>query len=115
MRAIKANISSTNSGDKPERGLVEDDQLRLGHQPAADGQHLLLAARQRAGALRSPLEQSRKGRKYALAIFRPPRFATPIAAEIEIIAYRQIGENAPAFRHVDQSARRRFPPAWRAR
>ena len=34
-----------------ERRLVEDQQLRLGHQAAADREHLLLAARQRAGAL----------------------------------------------------------------
>ena len=105
MRAIKANISSTKSGDKPERGFVEDEQLWLGHQPAADGEHLLLAARQRAGALRLPLKQPRKGREYALTILRPPLVAAPIAAEIEILAHRQIGENAPAFRHVDEPAR----------
>ena len=35
-----------------ERRLVEDQQPRLGHQAAADREHLLLAAGQRAGGLR---------------------------------------------------------------
>ena len=34
-----------------ERGLVEQEQLRPAHQRAGDGEHLLLAARQRAAAL----------------------------------------------------------------
>ena len=48
-----------------ERRLVEDQQLRLGHQAAADGEHLLLAARQRAGALRAALVQARKDVEHA--------------------------------------------------
>jgi hypothetical protein len=43
-----------------ERGLVQDQQPRLGHQAAADGQHLLLAAAQRAGELPRALAQPRK-------------------------------------------------------
>jgi hypothetical protein len=38
-----------------ERGLVEQQQLRPAHQRAGDRQHLLLAARQRAGALLAAL------------------------------------------------------------
>src|SRR5689334_16244327 len=34
-----------------ERRLVEDDQARLGHQAAGNGEHLLLAATHRAGEL----------------------------------------------------------------
>src|SRR3712207_8657887 len=34
-----------------ERGLVEEQQLRLGHERAADGEHLLLAAGHRAALL----------------------------------------------------------------
>src|SRR2546426_8197336 len=34
-----------------ERGLVEQDQPRPRHKRAGDGQHLLLAARERAGHL----------------------------------------------------------------
>src|SRR5690606_41537472 len=39
---------------EPQRRLVEQEQLRPRHQRAADRQHLLLAARQRAAALHAP-------------------------------------------------------------
>ena len=42
-------------GAKAERRLVEQQNLRIGHQRAADRQHLLLAAGQRAGDLAEPL------------------------------------------------------------
>src|SRR2546423_4018150 len=42
-------------GCKTERGLVEQEQPRPAHEGAGDRQHLLLAARQRAAALREPL------------------------------------------------------------
>ena len=88
-----------------ERRLVENHQLGFGHQAAADGEHLLLAARQRAGALRTALAQAREDRKHALAVLRAARAGAPVAAEIEILAHREIGEDAPALRHMDKSAR----------
>ena len=45
---------------EPERRFVEDEERRFGHQPAADGEHLLLATRQRARALRLPFGQPRE-------------------------------------------------------
>jgi hypothetical protein len=51
---------------KPFGRLVEDEQARIGHQRPADGQHLLLAARERAGrigrAARQPREQGEDAR-----------------------------------------------------
>ena len=44
-------------GRQPHRRLVQQQQLRVGHQRAADGQHLLLAAGHRAGDLRSALRR----------------------------------------------------------
>ena len=73
MRLIRANSSSTSSGDEPERRLVEDEQPRLGHQAAADGEHLLLAAGERAGALALPFGEAREDREHALAILRAAR------------------------------------------
>src|SRR5688572_33496487 len=35
--------------------LVHDQAIRIGHQPARDGEHLLLPARKRLGALLAPL------------------------------------------------------------
>ena len=43
-----------------ERGLVEQQELRLGHERAGDGEHLLLAARQRAGELLAALGSTGK-------------------------------------------------------
>ena len=53
-----------------QRGLVEHHQIRRAHQAAADGEHLLLAARQRAGGLRAPLGEHRKQRIDAIEIVR---------------------------------------------
>ena len=45
-----------------EAWLVEHQQARLAHQRAAEGQHLPLAAGQRAGALTAPLGKPREQR-----------------------------------------------------
>jgi hypothetical protein len=42
-------------------GFVEDQQIGVGHQRAADGEHLLLAARQLPAAVVDALAQPRKG------------------------------------------------------
>ena len=55
-------IASTIRGARPERRLVEHEQPRPGHERAPDGDHLLLAARQRAGELASALAQAREHR-----------------------------------------------------
>ena len=47
-----------------ERRLVEDQQPGLGHQAAADGEHLLFAAGQRAGALALPFGEPREDREH---------------------------------------------------
>ena len=88
-----------------ERRLVENEQLGLGHQTAADGEHLLLAARQRAGALRAALEKAREDGEHARAVLRAARGGAAVAAEIEILAHRQVGEHPPPFRHLDEPAR----------
>src|SRR6266511_2361682 len=45
---------------EPHRRLVQQEELRVGHQRAADRHHLLLAARERPGALGLPLGQARE-------------------------------------------------------
>src|SRR5262249_19807177 len=83
----------------------EDEQSRFRHQPAADRQHLLLAARERSGALGAPFGESREDRKHALAILLAPAAATPVAAEVEILLHRQVGKNTAPLGHVDEPAR----------
>jgi hypothetical protein len=44
-------------GRQAQAGLVEQDQVGIGHQRARDRQHLLLAAREQAGVLRGALRR----------------------------------------------------------
>ena len=97
---------------EPERGLVQDQQARLAHQAAADGEHLLLAAGERAGEL--PVRSFRRGKsantrsRLAARAARAPGDS----AELQVLAHRQVGEHAPALGHLDQAqARPRRPCA----
>ena len=85
-----------------ERRLVQDQELGLAHQAAADRQHLLLAARQRAGGLDEPLAEPWKDRQYVVEVLRPRGAAAAVAAELEILAHREVGEHAAPFRHLHQ-------------
>jgi hypothetical protein len=83
---------------EPERELVADQQPGLGHQGAPNCEHLLLAARQRAGALLSPFRQHRER-------VVDPRQSLPQlrgdqghrCAEGQVLLDRQVGEDAAAF------------------
>jgi hypothetical protein len=44
MRASASNTASTTVGAKAQRGLVEEDQVRLGRERPRDRELLLLAA-----------------------------------------------------------------------
>ena len=62
-RCSRASVSymlSTTAGARPRLGSSSSSMLRVAHQRAPDGQHLALAARQRAGALAAPLGQARE-------------------------------------------------------
>jgi hypothetical protein len=87
-----------------ERGLVEDEEFWFCHQAAADRKHLLLASRERTGALGLALGEARKDCKHAVAIGTAMGRATPIAAEIQVVAHRQVGKNSPTLGHVNESA-----------
>jgi hypothetical protein len=45
------NIAQADQRREAFGGFIEDQEFWIGHQRAADRQHLLLAARQRLGAL----------------------------------------------------------------
>src|SRR4051812_5567883 len=84
-------------------GLVEDDELRPHHQAARDGEHLLLAARERAARLADTLLQAREmGEHVALDL------AVGLAgeADAQVLVHAEIREDAAALRHVaDAQAR----------
>ena len=95
-----------------QRGLVEEQQLRAGHQAAADRQHLLLAAGEQAG------RAARAGRRGPGTARRRALCAAPCARPVpaaqaagpEVLLHREPGEDAPSLRHLDQADARRSGP-----
>ncbi len=79
-------------GGEAERGFVQHQQARAAHQGAADRQHLLLAAGQRAAALGHALLEPRKQREDALQ----PAGAIGLAAVGGVGAHLQVFRNAHA-------------------
>src|SRR5678816_1822493 len=105
-------------------GLVEDQEARLGHERAADRQHLLLAARELVAHVRAPLVKTREqledagdalgGRAPApspgvgavaggIAGRRPG--ARPLEGA-QVLLDREVGEDLPALGHETQAAPR---------
>ena len=60
------NTFSTICGAQAHRGFVEQQQARTRQQGTPDGQHLLLAARERAGDLMQAFANGRQQRMHAL-------------------------------------------------
>jgi hypothetical protein len=90
-----------------------------GHEPAADRDHLLLAARQRPRELPLPLAEPREDREDALeplALVRPR--ALRVAAEQQVVPHRHLGEELAPLRHLHDPAlddlHRRAAPERRA-
>ena len=91
---------------QPQRRLVEKQQPRLSHQRAADREHLLLTAAQKAGALVDALAQDREHLEDLVA--QPP-LAGAVArrerAEPEVLTNRQIGEHAAPLERLRDAER----------
>src|SRR6266496_6251724 len=84
----------------PYTTLFRSDPRR-GRDPAADRQHLLLAARKRPGRLDAPFAENREQRKNALEVARPvPPARGRIGAHFEILHHGQGGKDLAALRHV---------------
>ncbi len=88
-----------------ERGLVEHEELRIAHERAADGEHLLFAAGERAGALLEPFLQARENAEDVLTVLRVERrVVLQVRAHREIFVHGQVGENHAALGHMAESA-----------
>ena len=82
--------------------LVEQDDLRLQHHGARDGEHLLLAARQRAAGLIAPLRQDRKVGEH-LVEQRPALVlgdAVAVETGAQVFHHREQPEDAAVLRHI---------------
>src|SRR5438552_3433994 len=82
--------------------LVQQDDARLEHHRARDGEHLLLASRQRAARLVAPLGQDREALVHLVEERLPPRRGDlrPIEAGSEIFQHRQQAEDPAVLGHV---------------
>src|SRR2546425_12732314 len=86
-------------GREPHGRLVEQEQRRSGHEGAADGQHLLLAARERAALLRRTLAQTREEREQALEARRHPlTIRSYEGPELQVLEHGHPREDPPALR-----------------
>ena len=109
MRAMVRQISWATSGARPSVASSMRIRSRVGHQRAADRQHLLLAAGELVAAVAAPLGETREQLEHALQ--RPP--APPVASRPrrhdQVLDHRQRGEDAAPFGHEgDAAARDRF-------
>src|SRR5215470_2083655 len=92
-------------GSEAERRLVEEQAAGPGHEPAPDGEHLLLAARERAAALLPPLAQPREELVYVLEIAGDgAAIRALIGAHAEIVEHGELGEDLPTFGHQHEAA-----------
>ena len=92
------------SGARPERRLVERQQHGIGHQRAADRQHLLLAAGHVAGDLVAPFEQAREQREHFFAALARFRCGPGVAAHLQVFVDGQRRKHAAALGHLHDAA-----------
>ena len=83
---------------EPERRLVEQQEPRPPHQGARDGEHLLLAARQRAAALAEPLGEAREQLEDAGEVAVPGAVAGRKRAHLQVLEHAHARKDAPALR-----------------
>src|SRR5215813_8002928 len=82
---------------QPFGGLVQQDDLGLEHHRAGDGEHLLLASRERAAGLVAPLGQHREISEGLVEQLLLSRFGHAVAIETgaQILHHRQQTKNPP--------------------
>src|SRR5262249_2537525 len=88
-----------------EARLVEQEKPRARHEPAPDGAHLLLAARERAGELPFTLAQPRKESEDDLERLVPPAPVRGAAAQLQVVAHGHRWKELAPLRHVGDPPR----------
>src|SRR5437667_1210019 len=83
---------------RPEalRGLVEQQEIGLRHEAAAEREHLLLAAGEGSGELLAPLAEDGEYGEHGLQAFPAlPARGAAVRAELEILPHAERGEDPP--------------------
>ena len=108
MRAMPAKISARIRGARAQRRLVQHHDGRLGQQRAADGQHLLLAARQVAGTVAPARFEQRKEAVHRLqaAAGMGAAPAQGPGGGAQVVVDGEVREHAPPLQHGHQAAPR---------
>src|SRR3989440_7103633 len=84
-----------------QRGLVEEQHLGLGHQPAGDGQHLLLASGEGAANLVEALPDPGEERQDVFQVAPDPvPILTPVGPQAEIVSHAHSVEDASPLGYV---------------
>ena len=92
-------------GRDAERGLVEHEEFRVAHQRAADGEHLLFAAGERAGGLLQALLHARKNAEDVVAILGDEGLVREqVGAHRKVFVDGEIGKHHAALGHMAKAA-----------
>ena len=86
---------------KPGARFVEHQQLRFGHQRAADREHLLFAARERECGLRFAFGQDRELRVHRGDVGLDGLAVDAERAEADVVVDGEFGEELPSFGYVE--------------
>ena len=93
-----------------ERRLVQQEKPRAGHERAADGEHLLLAARERAGGLTAPLPEDREEGEDALEVrLHGGPVAARVGADRQVLLDGEAREHLAALGREAHAARDELP------
>jgi hypothetical protein len=90
-------------GRQPFRRLVHQHELGAGHETAGDGEHLLLASRERLALLLVALTQAREVPEHFLdhrAVALGGGGARAEQAQPEVLGHAQVGQDAALLGHV---------------
>ncbi len=91
----RAEDRLADDGREAEGGFVKEQQLRVRHQGASHGQHLLFAAGKRPGALLDPFLEAREQREPTLEVALDGGFVfREIRPHLEVLEHREVCKHA---------------------
>src|SRR5262249_44198451 len=93
---------------KAKGGLVQENQPRSSHQRAADGEHLLLAARQVTCKKLTPLLQAWKVSIHVADVLADSMSCASVRARQEVFFDAQVREDATALEDVEHPSTHSF-------